>query len=336
MIHRISSQSGLPLVLAIVAPGLVHAGERTIRVEKVIPATIDDVWNAWTTSDGVASYAPPKANIELRVGGPYEWYFLPDAPEGSRGSEGCTIVSFVPKRMLSFTWNAPTGIPSLRNAGARTHVVVLFDELAPNRVRVTLSQLITEEGPDWDAYYKYFHSAWPHVLSALHDKMAATLKESTGATGLDAFAPFIGEWTADGTWGDADTGSMRVTYEWALDRKAVVIKSYVNRDGNENMVYQTLCSRHPQSGDISFRSVSVWDVLYEGIAEARPDQTLEYHWFDFAKDETRAWRQTIKCHGDTYDWKVYKQGDAGWVLAKESTYHRATGRTNDAGSPSTK
>lgn len=336
MTPRISLPSALVVSLATIFSSVAFAAERTIRVEKIIPASIDDVWNCWTTSEGAASFAPSKANIELRVGGPFEWYFAPDAPEGSRGSEGCKVLSFVPKKMLSFTWNAPPKIPNLRNSGARTNVVVLFDELAPNRVKVTISQIISEEGPDWDTYYEYFNNAWQRVLTALYEKYAPKSSEPAPKPTLDVFAPFIGEWKTEGVWEDPKTGSMRIVYEWALDKKAVVVKSYVDRDGTEQMVYTTTCSLHPQTGEITFRSDSVWDVLYQGIAEAKADGTLEYTWFDYAKEETRAWRQTITLNGDKYDWKVFKKGDTGWTIAKESTFKKTASATTEEKSASAK
>ncbi|MHC4780015.1 MAG: SRPBCC family protein, partial [Planctomycetota bacterium] len=58
-----------------------------------VPAPIGDVWKAWTTSQGAATFFAPAAIIEAEVGGAYELYFMPDGPEGSRGSEGCRIHS---------------------------------------------------------------------------------------------------------------------------------------------------------------------------------------------------------------------------------------------------
>lgn len=59
--------------------------------------------------------------VELALGGHLTLRFLADQPPGSQGSEGCRFVSWLPDRMLSFTWNAP---PSLPTRGQRTLVVI--------------------------------------------------------------------------------------------------------------------------------------------------------------------------------------------------------------------
>jgi uncharacterized protein YndB with AHSA1/START domain len=86
--------------------------ERTIRKEALVNGSVKDVWEAWTTSKGAEAFFAPRANITLGIGGPYELFFDLDAPEGSRGSEGMKILSFLPMEMFSFDWNAPPQYPS--------------------------------------------------------------------------------------------------------------------------------------------------------------------------------------------------------------------------------
>jgi len=157
----------------------IRDGLRVLRKRVRLPATRQAVWQAWTTSEGVGWFGPKQSRIELRVGGPYEWYFLPESPEGMRGSEGCTVLSYVPQEMLSFTWNAPPSIPALRSSGAKTHVVIELHERGPREVELTLAQVGFGEGPDWEKYYAYFDRAWPNVLRALHAYLAAQVGTET-------------------------------------------------------------------------------------------------------------------------------------------------------------
>lgn len=92
----------------------MREGEPTGRVlhkEITVSSPIDRVWWAWTTSEGMASWWAKKSWIELRVGGPWELYFLTDQPRGHQGSEGCRILSYCPPEMLSFSWNFPPSLP---------------------------------------------------------------------------------------------------------------------------------------------------------------------------------------------------------------------------------
>ncbi|MBN1826443.1 MAG: SRPBCC domain-containing protein [Candidatus Eisenbacteria bacterium] len=132
--------------------------ERVIRGETTVNGTIEDVWAAWTTEEGIRSFFAPDCRVELKVGGPFEMYFLPDAEPGSRGGEGNRILAFEPPRMLSFTWNAPPSIPSVREQ--RTHVTLRFHPLDEKRTRVVLIHDGWGEGEDWDKAYAYFERAW--------------------------------------------------------------------------------------------------------------------------------------------------------------------------------
>lgn len=142
---------------------------RILRKEVVVRATIDEVWRAWTTSEGIRSFFVPDSNIDLRIGGPYELFMGMDTPDesGLRGSESCRVLSFLDREMVAFEWNFPPAVMSLRKSGAKTHVVIRLRETEGGRVRVTLSQLGWGKGADWDAGYSYFDSAWGKVLEML-------------------------------------------------------------------------------------------------------------------------------------------------------------------------
>ena len=90
-----------------------------------------------------------------------------DKPEGLRGSEGCKIISYLPKKMLSFTWNAPPQYPEIRNHEHKTWVVVTFDSVEENKTKVGLHHMGWLNGEQWDEVYNYFNSAWTTVLDWL-------------------------------------------------------------------------------------------------------------------------------------------------------------------------
>jgi uncharacterized protein YndB with AHSA1/START domain len=141
-----------------------------IEKETTVDAPIAEVWRAWTTSEGAVTFFAPEANIELRIGGPYELFFDLDAPPGSRGAEGMTVLSYAPPHTLSFTWCAPPHLPNVRRE--RMWIVVRLDEVSPGRTRVRLANLGWGEGGEWEEAHAYFRRAWDIVLTRLRQRFA--------------------------------------------------------------------------------------------------------------------------------------------------------------------
>jgi uncharacterized protein YndB with AHSA1/START domain len=143
---------------------------RSFAVSEVVPATPAACFDLWTTPEGVRAFMGIDSRIELAVGGPYEWYFVPDAPPGQRGGEGCQVLAWVPGELLAFTWNAPPAQPASR--ARRAWVVVRFeatDSAADGspRTRVRLDHCGLGEALHWRETEAYFQRAWPSVLAAM-------------------------------------------------------------------------------------------------------------------------------------------------------------------------
>ena len=108
---------------------------RWVRAEAIVKAPVDEVWRVWTTSEGAEEFFAEKANIRLAIGGPYEIQFDPKNEQS--GTKGLKVLSYAPKEMISFQWNAPTEYPEVRNGG--TWVVVQMRPEGTDRTRVTVT-----------------------------------------------------------------------------------------------------------------------------------------------------------------------------------------------------
>ncbi len=153
----------------------VDAALAPVVVRAVVDAPIGEVWKAWSTSEGLsAALGGTATRVECRVGGAFEILWNDQAPEGERGSEGCTVLSYVPERMISFTWNAP---PQFAHARQRhSHVVVELraagGAVGEGSTEITLTNLgfdaLAAEFPEHAEEYRqvraYFAQAWPKVL----------------------------------------------------------------------------------------------------------------------------------------------------------------------------
>ncbi len=143
--------------------------DKVIEKTRVVNCSIDTVWWKWTTHEGLLTFFGPDNKIDFILGGSYEIYFLLDNPDGQKGGEGNKIISYLPKEMLSFTWNAPPEYPEIRNHKHTTWVVVNFKPVDENHTELTIKHLGWLSGEEWDKVYYYFDSAWVTVLNWLEE-----------------------------------------------------------------------------------------------------------------------------------------------------------------------
>ena len=143
--------------------------QKVLHKNRIVDAGTKQVWEKWTTHAGLKTFIGADNKIELTPGGPFEIYFLLDAPEGEKGGEGNKVLSFLPNEMLSFSWNAPPSIPEIRNQKHRTWVVVQLIEIGETTTKVTLDHLGWKEGEKWDETYAYFDKAWDFVMDSLEN-----------------------------------------------------------------------------------------------------------------------------------------------------------------------
>ena len=142
-----------------------RAAERALDKQVDVPASVDQVWAAWTTREGIVGFFAPDARIEARVGGAFQIHFDPGAAPGERGADDMRFLALQPKKMISFDWNAPPSLPEARQQ--RTFVVVRFAPLDDKTTRVTLHHTGWGDGGEWDKAYTYFDRAWGFVLGNL-------------------------------------------------------------------------------------------------------------------------------------------------------------------------
>ena len=141
----------------------------SIELGVTIRAAAKDVWRTWSTDAGAKGVLAPDTNIQPRIGGPFELFFLPEPVDGQRGSDGCTVLVHVPGRMISFSWNAPPSFPHVRHM--RTWVVVTMTEKdGTMELRLThlgfdeLKAAHPEHAEEIDAAREYLRRAWPSML----------------------------------------------------------------------------------------------------------------------------------------------------------------------------
>ncbi len=139
---------------------MIIPSELIFRAE--IQASIGDVWQAWTTREGILSFFAPDCLVELNPGGAYEMYFNLDSDQCEKGGEGCRLLAIEEPHMLSFTWNAPPEFPNVRRQ--KTHVTIRFEQISIEKTLATLTHDGWGTGEEWQAVRAYFDRAWGQVV----------------------------------------------------------------------------------------------------------------------------------------------------------------------------
>lgn len=141
--------------------------ERALSVSTTVSASVEEVWNAWATEEGVQSFLAQKAHIESKVGGPYEVYFNP--ADERMSTRGCKLLSVVPLEMISFEWLLPGDVfPQLRKS--TTSVRVQMRPAGADRTEVTITQLGWGEGAEWDRAYQHMEKGWQMAAILLQQR----------------------------------------------------------------------------------------------------------------------------------------------------------------------
>jgi uncharacterized protein YndB with AHSA1/START domain len=149
--------------------GHVHvtatADPKRLDFAVTVPASADQVWDAFTTSAGVTSWLAPQATIEPRPGGKWEVSFGAGTSTG-----GGTIVLLQPKSLLAVAAMAPDQFPTVRRE--RTTAVFFFEPAGPQATTVRLAQTGWQQGAEWDQAYDYLAKGNAQLLEALYHRFA--------------------------------------------------------------------------------------------------------------------------------------------------------------------
>ncbi|MCU1383264.1 MAG: Activator of Hsp90 ATPase 1 family protein [Acidobacteria bacterium] len=142
----------------------VAAPERALRFEVTVPASLDQVWAAFTTSDGLATWLWRDTRVDARPGG--DWLAI--FPQSTGGG---TILSITPKTQLVIAAMAPETFPAVR--AARTRALFEFAALTPASTRVSLVQTGWQTGEEWDQAYDYLAAGNAELLTQLYRRFAS-------------------------------------------------------------------------------------------------------------------------------------------------------------------
>ncbi|MCI0587136.1 MAG: SRPBCC domain-containing protein [Planctomycetes bacterium] len=147
-------------------------GSRVLRQSALVRASLREAWDAFTTSEGVRSWAVPVAQVDFRLGGIWESSYDLSAKIGDPANIRNKFIAFVPLRMVAIqAVQAPPGFKHAELLPEIFHVVE-FADAAEGNVRITISGVGYRSGEGHDALYTHFEKGNAWSLGKLQRRFA--------------------------------------------------------------------------------------------------------------------------------------------------------------------
>jgi uncharacterized protein YndB with AHSA1/START domain len=143
------------------------SGERVLRHEVLVNASLAEVWNALTTPEGLMSFMAPTVRMELKTGGRFDSNYRvgskPDDPDAIHNQ----VLNYIPMEMFSIKVGLTKQFPAGPREAGTLFAVLNFRDAGNKQVLVTESMLGWGEGADWNQVYEFFNRGNAYTLAEL-------------------------------------------------------------------------------------------------------------------------------------------------------------------------
>lgn len=136
---------------------VTKTGERVLRIETVVPASVEQVWQAWTTQNGLQKWIAPVANIDLRVGGNISTNYNAKARIGDPGTIVLPIVNYLDNQLIVLKVELNDTFPKrVRNEERNLQEIVQIVDAGNARTKIISSMVGWGTGQEWNETYDFF------------------------------------------------------------------------------------------------------------------------------------------------------------------------------------
>ncbi|MEM8486898.1 MAG: SRPBCC domain-containing protein [Bacteroidota bacterium] len=113
------------------------AGELILTQEVVIHASLEEVWDAYTTEAGWAKWSAPLVSIDLRAGGIIRTNYNAEGTLDDETTNTLFIRNYVPYQLITLQADIAPNWPEFMKSDAdNLYNVVLFESLGENKTRL--------------------------------------------------------------------------------------------------------------------------------------------------------------------------------------------------------
>ena len=145
-------------------------GERVLRHEAIVDATLEQAWAAFTTTEGLRTFAAPVVDFELKTGGKFHSNYQVGSKVGDPSTIYNTVLAYVPLKMVAFKIGLTDKFPAGPREVGTLFAVVEFEKVSNRKVKIILSMMGWGNGAEWDQVYKHFDWGNAYTLKALQER----------------------------------------------------------------------------------------------------------------------------------------------------------------------
>jgi uncharacterized protein YndB with AHSA1/START domain len=159
------------IVMALsMATSMRTAASEPVVTEGVVNAPIAEVWNVWTTKEGIESWMVAKTDIDLRPGGLWRTSYSKDSTLDDDAAIHHILLAYDPGRMLAFrTIKAPRNFP-FPTAIQKTWTVVYLEPSGESHTKVTVHMLGYGDDEESRKMRAFFETGNRTTLESLQKK----------------------------------------------------------------------------------------------------------------------------------------------------------------------
>ena len=164
---------------------VTKTGDRVLRIETVVPVSVERVWKAWTSPQDLSKWIAPVVAIDLRIGGSISTNYDQKATIGEAGTIRLPIINYIEKQLITLKVNLNEKFPkSARDEDQYLQEIVQIADLGNGKTKVVSSMVGWGAGKDWDQTYDFFArgNEWTYrELAKYLSATAVTMAEPASA-----------------------------------------------------------------------------------------------------------------------------------------------------------
>ncbi|MEQ8244073.1 SRPBCC domain-containing protein [Fulvivirga sp.] len=133
------------------------SGELMLKQEILINASIEKVWNAYTTTEGWKAWVTPIVEIDFKINGTIKSHYDSTATIGDKGTIVNHVLNYIPYKLITMQAELNENFPEFMIGEEKNlYSIVEFEKLGENQTKLTIYGIGYKNEQQWIDLLKFF------------------------------------------------------------------------------------------------------------------------------------------------------------------------------------